>query len=428
MPEHVQRKLDECIPHPKSIDENLCFSEDQHWYYCGDPSQQNQGWKLYISCSLINVRDILLKAGSLLVKYRCHFKYLKTEKLLRLTNCGVYGYSQIGKVIVVYEPLVYSQLISELKDCLDEFRDQCPFIPFAKPIGGGLPLYYRYGAYKSLNLESGDSFVKDDRESARLLNPAEEHDCFIEHLEETLPNLLFRSFLLNYPVTASISQQGKGGIFSALNLKSDSYQEIILKVAYPNGQKQDRVVDGYYILKRSLNFYVTTKNCGFDFIPRLVDYFDDGKWLAIAMEKIDGVSLFEYHRDGLLQVAHLVKCLDIIVTFHKSGWMLGDAKIANFMISKQGIIKAIDFETSFSVQECQPLRSRTFFITNPLITDPRIFDNVHFLVSAIFPYNKLSLRTESRQVDIHNLLTEAPTNQVEEWTHARIKEYLGECN
>ena len=160
------------IPHPRRLPQPLPFVESDEWFACGPPpAGADQGWKLYVPLTLANAREMVERLAPLVHGFGLHFKYIKSLKLLRKLNAGMFGYTQIGKCFVIYLPAPDGGFLAALKEALAPFRDQCPAVPCARPFGGGLPLYYRYGAYHGRRLVLGGATVDDDREDAGAAVP-----------------------------------------------------------------------------------------------------------------------------------------------------------------------------------------------------------------------------------------------------------------
>ena len=123
------------IPHPLRFSQSLPFTESDEWFACGTPVREVQGWKLYIPLTLLNAAELIERLVPILEKWCLHFKYIKDINLLRKLNAGMFGYTQIGKCFVIYVPEPHAAFITELKQTLTPYRDQCPVVPCALPFG-----------------------------------------------------------------------------------------------------------------------------------------------------------------------------------------------------------------------------------------------------------------------------------------------------
>ena len=227
------------IPHPRELAFTLAFAEAEHWYACGPtPVGTRQGWKLYVPMTMLNARTLTKRLGALLLPTGLHFKYVKNIATLRKLNAGIYGYGQIGKCFVIYMPVPDATLIEALKDALLPYRDQCPAVPCARPFGDRLPLYYRFGAYASTTLVVNDAEVADDRTNLATAVPEGVIDTLAPWTTADPDDPPVRRFLRRYPIFRALVQQGKCGVFHAMDLSSETFSEVVLKVGYHRGQVQ----------------------------------------------------------------------------------------------------------------------------------------------------------------------------------------------
>ena len=231
------------------------FVESDEWFACGAAPHTVQGWKLYVPLTLINANELIHRLAPLVANAGIHFKYIKSIKLLRKLNAGTFGYTQIGKGFVIYLAETNGAFVEALATALAPFRDQCPAVPCAMAFGDDLPLYYRYGSYRGESLKVGNAEVTDDREHTFTAATVGIRDWLRPHTRPIRDNPEVQSFLLRYPVYQAIIQQGKCGVFLGMNVSSESFQEVVLKVGYHRGQLQADGSDGCSFLRREIAFY-----------------------------------------------------------------------------------------------------------------------------------------------------------------------------
>jgi hypothetical protein len=411
------------IPNPKEISQDIEYLEADLWYVCGSITNVPQGWKLYVSCSILNAKDIIGNVGKLLSSHNVHFKYIKDIPNLQKLNSGLYGYSQIGKCLVIYLDKPEEKLITQLKTILEEFKNQSPIIPFAKQFGDDLPLYYRYGSFLDREFITINGIKrKDNRRDPNNAVPDGVQDDIARFTSPALGNKSLNNFLLFYPTIEALVQRGKSGVFKAFNLHCETYEEVVLKVAYPCGEVLPNSSDGRDLLRHSYTFYKQLERYSIESIsPRLIDYYDDHQWVVVVIEYFEGLNLCSKLLSGELTSAHLDSCWSIINTLHSHGLILGDAKIANFLVNKNNTIKVIDFEGSKISGEGGDLEDfKTFQIFKPSICDSYISDKVHFLISVLYSYNYESISFSSRQIDLDEYLALTPQNETQEWAISKL--------
>ena len=412
------------IPHPLELSPGISFVESEEWFACGPPPEVQQGWKLYVPATFLNCCELLELVCPLASHAGLHFKYIKTAALLRKLNAGIFGYTQVGKGIVIYLPEPDKSFLNALKDSLAPYRDQCPAVPCAISFGDDLPLYYRYGAYVNRRLQVGGYEIEDDRSNAKSAVPAGIEDLLKKYTSPLNVPPEVQSFLLRYPAHEAIQQQGKGGIFIGLNLASETFQEVILKVGYHRGLVQLDGSDGCTLLRRELAFYRELADRGIaDDAPQIIDALDTPRKVILVLEYIPGTNLLLRRLQNQLTVGHLERCWSILERLHAAGLYLGDAKLANFVAADDGKVWVLDFETAGVIGD-KPSPIRTFNI-NPGLADVCAADLAHFLASVLYPYDG-----EGREIpwdtnfDLRTWAARNPDTEIAAWAHEELLKLL----
>lgn len=408
------------IPHPSSFANTTRFAESDEWFACGRAPNASQGWKLYVPLTMVNACEIIEQLAPLVSNAGRHFKYVKDIKTLRKLNAGMFGYTQIGKCFVVYFDHPDGEFIEQVKTVLRPFRDQCPTVPCARPFGDDLPLYYRYGSFDDEHLELGGELLTDDRSDADAAVPAGIVDAIAPYAKEVVDHPDIRPFLLRYPAYRALQQQGKCGIFVALDIASETFREVVLKVGYHRGQVQPDGTDGCHFVRREIAFYpeLAERNLE-EMAPQFVDALDVPRKAILVIEYIAGRSLLSRKLQGELTVDHLDRCWDIINCFHDKGLYLGDAKLANFLATDEGDLRVLDFEAA-GIMGDRPPDMRTFFLENFDSNDPCVTDQAHFLVSVLFPYEVGRHSWEDRHVDVARLIDREPDSDISAWAIEKL--------
>lgn len=412
------------VPHPRELAADLPFVESEEWFACGPAPVARQGWKLYVPGTLINFSMLVRSVYPLVSAGGLHFKYIKNADLLRGLNAGMFGYTQVGKGLVIYLPVPDHNFLSSLKSTLAQYRGQCPRVPCAIPFGDDLPLFYRYGSYVDQHLKVGQREIQDDRANAKHAVPPGIDDLLKEYISK--PAAVYgdvESFLSRYPVFEAIQQRGKGGVFTALNLASETFQEVILKVGYHRGMAEPDGNDGCTLLQRELSFYRELSARGFaSHSPTLVDALETSRTIILVLERLSGSNLMLLKLENRLTVEHLECCWNILSGFHSRGLFLGDAKLANFIVEEAGEVRVLDFETA-GVVGSRPLSMRTFRL-EPEPSDICTADRAHFLASVLFAYNNDREGDPSRDFNVEGWLEKEPKTDIEAWAHQRLQKLL----
>ena len=402
------------------------------WFFDGQPVRSKQGWKLYISASLLNFPDVLDAVRPPLYDHQIPFKYAASDRVLRKLNAGLYGYSQIGKNIVCYleERGAVKNLLNDLMEVLEPFRNKAPEVPLAQPIGGGYPLYYRFGAFVGETITIDGETVNDDRTmpaSSRfpqLENPFEPF-----HMPEW-ESRDFNRFLLRFPVYETIGQGGKGGIFAAFDTEADSFTDIILKIGYRNGQILPDGQDGMDLLRHEYGFFKLLEQNGLSHVaPRLISFAEFENRNVLAMDRIEGRNLAVLRAANDLSISDIENCLALMQSVHDAGLYLGDAKLANFVRDGDGRIWALDFECAGEGDSPRSDLLRTFHFSDISGADSYFIDRIHLLFTAAFnPKEKASFSETDRILELRKFVeVEKGESELEIWALEQLRSELRNC-
>jgi hypothetical protein len=405
------------IRSPDRLVTSCGFAEADHWYACGPPPQEAQGWKLYVPMTMLTAAAMTRELVPLVTAAGLHVKYVRSIDTLRKLNAGLFGYSQIGKCLVVYLPQLVPQFLEALTAAVTPWRDQCPAVPFARPFGNRLPLYYRYGAYRGNSIRVRGRELPDDRSTTAV--PEGIPDELRAFTTAAPEDDEVTNFLRQYPTFRAITQQGKCGIFHAMDLSSPTFREVVLKAGYHRGQVQIDGSDGCDFLRREIAAYRLLADRGLDTLaPRLVAVLDRPRKVILALEYVDGMSMLHRNLRGELTVDLLDRAWAILDQIHAGGMYLGDAKLANFLATDDDDLRVVDFEAAGMIGDRLP-PVRTFLLEDEP-DDPFAADRAHFLASVLFPYEAGRYSWNDRRVSLTKLRLRPAQNDVTRWALARL--------
>lgn len=401
------------------------------WFAAGPPVTASQGWKLYISAARPNFLETLSSVRAVFDRHAIHYKYVSSDRVLRKLNAGLYGYSQVGKNIVGYveNEATLRQIVAELKSALRRFADTAPSPPLAIPIGGALPISYRFGAFHSDAVVVDGESISDERS-----RPA---SWIFEHLADPLEDLRepvpvdqeFDEFLAGFPVYETLAQGGKGGIFAAFDLAADAFDDLILKIGYRNGQILPDGRDGMSLIEAEAQFFRLLADEGLDdCAPQLRSYRRFRDRAVLVMERIEGESLMSHRLAGTLTVSHVRDCLALLSRIHAAGLYVGDAKLANFIADdKNGGIRAIDFEAAGKLNSARLDVLCTFQFSSPAFPDMATLERCHLLYSAIHVDEGNTFSESDRIIDLSRLLPNLSVEgEASEWALDQLRAELSE--
>lgn len=405
------------------------YKTDHHWSYCNTAPREIQGWKIYISCSISTIDETLIAAGPVLAKYHVPFKYCNNQQSLEKLNAGMFGYSQIGKAIVVYAELCAVEIMTELKLALADLKGSSPALPFALQIGDDSPLFYRYGSYSKFTLDLSYGSVPDQRNSKESAIPDGITDIFRLIASPPITDPIADLFIPNYPIINAILQNGKSGTFLGLNIHSDDLEPIVLKIGYKNGAIQRSSLDGYEYVRHEIENYHMVRSLNLHTLcPRLVDSIDTGESSIVVTEFIDGYDMFTALRLGALTLKHLLLAWEIINKFHLNKCIMNDPKLSNFLIEhKTNRVLAIDLEMLQWPSTKNKQIKRSFRIDSSKGYTALDIDRLHFLASIL-----LSLVTAIEQTTIlvnagylMKAIEMGPDSEIKRWVHSQLASLIG---
>jgi hypothetical protein len=347
------------------------FAGDSLWRYSrtlrnDDPEQ---GWKLHISATILNAVDIFETVAPVLRNAHVLFKAPASLDHLERLNSGIfYGYSQVGKFITIY-PNTTTQAVSLAKKLNHLTRQMSvPLIPFDSRYRTGSSVYYRYGAFRTLE-QSGEqvehvirdpegNFIPDDRNSAT--QPEWAGDPFRSKREKqfkaTTPTLLQTTFKAFHALT----QRGKGGVYQALDLSVMPPRFCILKEGRKNGEVEWDGRDGSWRIKHEAEVLTDLRSHGVK-APLVYASFEANSNHYLATEHIEGETVEEWltKKTKRLSIAIALRvCIQyaqLMADIHRSGWVWRDCKPRNLIRTPKGEVRPIDFEGACRIHEPDPI-------------------------------------------------------------------------
>jgi len=337
-------------------------SENSFWRL-SRPTQSSdpeQGWKLHVSGTLLTACDALERLGPLLNRLDVQFKAPALLTYVARINAGIHNsYSQIGKLITVYprNDEEAASLARELYGLTLDLRG--PAVPFEERYGPDGCVYYRYGAFRRLNDEkiSIDNpashlrhpqghLVPDDRCSA---NPPSWVTSPFPKLTSTVTETKKSPLTTTYHVFRALTQRGRGGVYQAVDSSMSPPRLCVVKEGRVLGEQSWDGRDGRWRVKHERRVIASLRKSGVD-APEIYSTFqlDDNYYLVT--EFINGANLMELllKRRRRLPVGRALRLAAEIATtvarIHSAGWVWRDCKPGNFIVTRNGRLRPVDFE------------------------------------------------------------------------------------
>ncbi len=328
------------------------------------------GWKLHVSATILNASQILKRIAPVLVASGVQFKVARSlAEVLRLNSGLLHTYSQIGKVITVY-PRNESEAIN-LAQCLHKLtcRFQAPSVPFDLRFTETSNIYYRYGAFRRIEIEQADGqrglgmhspsgeLVLDVRERPK---PDWVRDPF-ENVKPVSKRRKPQSDpTRSFHVLRALVQRGKGGVYQAIDLGANPPRLCLLKEGRRHGEMAWDGRDGAWRVRNEERVLSSLSARGM-MVPKVYSRFElDGNFYLV-MEFIDGESLHNLllRQTRLLSLRRVssygIQIATLLSQMHRAGWAWRDCKPKNLIVTGQGTVVPIDFEGAAPIKRPDPL-------------------------------------------------------------------------
>lgn len=420
----------ERFPSPRDFGD-VDWAETPHWYGVGTPSRQvSQGWKLYVSATPANYISLILNAAPVFLRHGIAFKYLRSIDHLCQANIGLFGFSQVGKNLVAYleTPESSAEALTALRQWLGVSGHFGPVVPRLQQLWRGIPAFLRYGAYRGTTLSIDGRDVVDDRDDPKAVIDVLDQDALwdvVRHREAPPSRHDSPSLLARYPVRSVICRSGKGGVFIATDVRSGD--ECIAKLGLRHGAELPDGRDGAHFVRHEARMYalMTARGMG-THLPHVIEFSDEADASILLLERLSGEDLFAARSSLSSDVSWVDKAVDIISKAHFAGFVLGDVKLSNFVVTGSSL-RLIDLESCQDVcsdrKEDVPVSFRAFGVDD---IDRFTADSMHFLLSVLFVDGaKESLRA-NRIVDLNELLASPPRRDAwDEFALAALKRLMG---
>lgn len=420
------------------------------------PEEPHQGWKLHVSSTVLNACDILSLVAPLLIKRGVQFKAPASLEEIRKINSGVYyGYSQVGKIFTIYpnssdDAVDIAQLL-----CNATSHILAPDVPFEQKFGDKGCVYYRYGSFRQLNLETHDGrhqpaiktpdgeLISDDRYAADFVPPWTT-DPFVKYASPA-PDTNAGPLASKYFAFEALTQRGRGGVYHGLDMSAKPARDCIIKEGRCVGEMTWDGRDGVWRIKHE-NSVLESLRLNDVNVPHIYDSFEEENNAYLVLEFIEGETLHHWLTKRKRRLS-IKQCLSIgeqvsliLARIHNAGWLWRDCKTSNFMMTRTGELRPIDFEgaCSASVPDDEPWGTYGFTPPSRKTSDSRINEDLYALGAMLYFLfsGRLQLETKAPVVKmrsgipsevcrvIERLLSDDPAQQP---TARNVGEILAWC-
>lgn len=377
----VSRHLSESLPDRWR---ELCgrylpvVQQDSIWRYSRGriPRDPEQGWKIHVSATVLTANKVLEKIGPFLRSRATLFKGPSSLLELDKLNSGsFYGYTQVGKCFTVYpettvDAVAIAEKLHELTVGLT-----APAVPFDLRLKPESCIYYRYGAFKYREIENEDGtytlairdpegkLVPDSRESwvgkpdwvsdpFRAGRPQEADDEDSQSVESPLKTTI--------RVFRALTQRGKGGVYQAIDLSAPEPRLCILKEGRKDGEPGWDGRDGYWRVRNEEKVLLSLRALDIK-VPVVYSSFEVEGNFYLATEFIEGLSLHALLKKRRRRLPinralqYGLQLSNYLSRIHSAGWVWRDCKPGNLIVTKEGLLRPIDFEGACPINQPDPV-------------------------------------------------------------------------
>lgn len=318
---------------------------------------QRQGWKVHVSASLVDAKQILKITSEVCFQQKINFKYLSTEKKLKFRNGKQIHRGFSGKFITCYPD---SEQLEEFLSILESklFGLNGPYILSDKRWKKA-PIYLRYGVFRetypnedypteSCMIKTTHGNSVDQRESFFNVPDGVEVPAFLQRWldsgDEEIKDLPFS-------INSALQFSNCGGVYEAM--LTNSLDKVVLKEARPytgldnyNRYATERLK----LEKQALEVLYDLQN-----VPKVYWFGTVWEHLYLAMEKIEGKLLNRWVTENFPTVPFtqpeyldniqyiLRQLIDLVKEAHNRNVYHQDIHLHNIIINKKHQTSLIDW-------------------------------------------------------------------------------------
>lgn len=327
-----------------------------------------QGWKIHISATDNNCKEILKKVASIALEHEVQFKYANDINTLKMMTSKRWPRGGSGKFITIYPRNTeqFRFVIDKIHQSVED--DVGSYILSDKRYKNCRCLYYRYGGilqeqrldymgkHVPILISPTGEEIADTRTPYFTL-PSWEADPFPNEAEDSAEMTLNNGRFL---ITKALGFSNTGGVYLATDTTSGT--DVVIKEARPYIELHGNGHDAVARLKNEERFLRIIGNSGF--APQVITSFYDWENFYLAEEycKATDIRVIMLANSPLFKVnpsqadsldfyilykkifSDLFKALDYS---HRNGIIIGDLSPPNILIDKDTYsVKIIDLEAA----------------------------------------------------------------------------------
>lgn len=322
------------------------------------------GWKIHISATLTNCKEILEFVSKAAVENNFSFKFMRDTRILQITSQKAYSRGGSGKFITIYPENedAFLKLLEIFYAKLKDFKG--PYILSDRRYKNCKVLYYRYGGmigqYRMEKdgdlvpiIKDGNGKWIDDIRNPYFSVPANIKNPIPEPLVKPVESHLDTNYRIDKPLVFSNS----GGVYEGVKLEDG--RRVIIKEARPYTCFVDDEKDSIYL--REKEYFFLKKLEKSNMVPTPIELFKEWEHIFLVEEFLEGKTLksfcaqhnpfyktFKNSENIDTYIKNLtkvfLKIVDFIKMVHESDLILADLSPNNIMITEDLQVKFIDLE------------------------------------------------------------------------------------
>jgi len=330
----------------------------------------DQGWKIHISATNKNCREILSKVTHHLIEEGIQFKFANDVETLRLMTSKRWWRGGSGKFMTIYP-----WSISQFKDIIEKIYSTLKglsgsYILSDRRYKDSKCVYYRYGQIRSIQrldcfgrkLEviknpNGDEI--EDLRTPYFQTPDWAPDPFPEETSSPDEDMTLDNG--RYTIESALAFSNTGGVY--LGIDNNTEKKVVIKEARPGVELSPDGHDATHRLAQEAKMLQIVGGAGI--VPEVYGTFQDWENSYLVEEYFDGVDIrgIMLGRTPLLKVNPTKKeseefyeiftsifksILNAVSHFHSKDVVIGDLSPVNILINEDTFeIRIIDLEGAF---------------------------------------------------------------------------------
>ncbi|HEX5708089.1 MAG TPA: lipopolysaccharide kinase InaA family protein [Pyrinomonadaceae bacterium] len=348
-------------------------AKDSIWRYSREesPDDPEQGWKLHVSATVLGACHIMERTGPLLRRRQVLYKAPASLDELDKLNSGLYyGYSQVGKFLTIYPRTDEEAVLLARALHLITRHTPGPAVPFDLRYRPDGCVYYRYGAFKAMEIDGPDGsriFAMRDPGGRLVPDPRDSNAKPVWAVDPFPPQRAARAhkpspspLKTTYKAFRALSQRGKGGVYQALDLSGGEPRLCVLKEGRRDGEVGWDGRDGFWRVRHEARVLDALDKAGAG-VPRVYASFEADGNFYLAAEHVEGVNLENWlgrkrRRLALARsLRYSVELATVLARVHAAGWVWRDCKPRNIILTPRGRLRPLDFEGACMVSRPDPV-------------------------------------------------------------------------